>query len=88
MVAKKRVALDASKAGYSLGIVFAAYHLVWVLLLAATGGSFYGMISQFHFVQPTQALPVDWLTAVLGVIGAFVTGYVTGWFFAWVWNRL
>lgn len=87
-MARKNVVFERNKTGLVLGAIFALYHFAWVVLLYLTGGSFYLDMSRIHFIEPTRALEVDLGTAILGTIGAFLVGYITGYVFAWLWEKV
>lgn len=81
--------LNLKKAAITLGIVFAAWHLGWVLSILVLGSPFLNWIMSLHFIS--MALPIapfDLATIITGVIGAFLCGAITGAIFAYVWNML
>ncbi|MEK7189236.1 MAG: hypothetical protein AAB671_01930 [Patescibacteria group bacterium] len=81
--------LSQKTAGLSLGSLFGLMHLGWVLLVAAGAGQkLADWWSAKHFVSGDYAVvSFDLGLAVMGVLLAFICGYVTGWVFAWLWNR-
>ncbi|MBI1961241.1 MAG: hypothetical protein HYS45_00900 [Parcubacteria group bacterium] len=81
--------LSQKTAGLSLGSLFGLMHLGWVLAVAAGAGQqLADWWSAKHFVAGDYTVGAFSLgIAILGVILAFVFGYITGWVFAWLWNR-
>ncbi len=81
--------LDVKKAALTLGVVFAAWHIGWVLAVAVLGAGFVEWIMRLHLIlMPIPLAQFDVLTLVVGAIAAFLCGAVTGAIFAYVWNRL
>jgi hypothetical protein len=80
---KKGVAL-------ALGSLLGLFHAVWALLVwVGVAQRFYDWILSLHFISlPLVILPFHFWTAVLLVIVTFVVGYVMGWVFAAIWNKL
>lgn len=80
--------LNKNHVGLTLGILSGLGHLLWVLAVAiGLGQKLLAWSLSMHFItdgkvtgEPTFGL------AVLGVIYAFVCGYIIGWIFATVWN--
>lgn len=80
---------DVRKAAITLGLVFALYHLLWIVLVAMGGSDFVNWVAGMHFVWvPYTALAFDIVTLIIGLVGAFVLGAVTGAVFAYIWNSL
>ncbi|MFQ6009875.1 MAG: hypothetical protein ACE5J7_02020 [Candidatus Aenigmatarchaeota archaeon] len=85
-----RLMIEEHRAGLSLGAIFAIWHAGWVLFVAAgIGDAFIAWISGVHMLtNPYTVLAFDATAAVIGLIGAFICGYITGWIFAAIWNRV
>lgn len=77
-----------NRAGLSLGLLFAAMHAAWLVLVAAgLAEPALNLMLEAHLVAfQYSALPFDPVTAILGVLGAFASGYVIGAAFAFLWN--
>lgn len=81
--------INVKRAALALGIVFAAWHLGWVLSILVLGSSFLDWMMSLHFLSLAMPIaPFDIVPLILGVIGAFVCGAITGAIFAYVWNVL
>lgn len=74
----------------TLGSFFALVHIVWDILVAT--GSAKGIIDfglMLHQVKISYSiLPFSLGSAIILVIVKFLVGYVAGWIFAGIWNRL
>ncbi len=80
---------DVKKTALTLGIVFAAWHLGWVLAVLVFGQGFMNWILALHFMLlPMPLAAFDIVTLIVGVVAAFLCGAVTGAIFAYVWNWL
>ncbi|MFA5412204.1 MAG: hypothetical protein WC350_02565 [Candidatus Micrarchaeia archaeon] len=82
--------ISGKRAAISLGLLFAVLHIVWVVLVTATGGGIMGWWHSVHFVTGVTltALPFDVLTFIVGIVGAFIMGAVVGWLFAFIWSKM
>lgn len=83
--------ISEKRAAISLGLLFAVLHIVWVVLVTATGGGMMGWCQSIHFLTTGAAytaLPFDLLTFIVGIVGAFIVGAVVGWLFAFIWNKM
>lgn len=77
-----------NQAGITLGLLFALMHTGW-LALVATGlaGPVMNAIEQAHFLSLQHTVLTPTLpTVIAGIIGAFITGYIFGAAFAFLWN--
>ncbi len=74
----------------SLGILFAIIHAAFITLVVSTNGSIvaWGMSEHFFTIPGINATPFDAVTAVYGIVEAFVGGAVIGAVFAVIWNRV
>jgi len=86
------VKLNNSKTGLVLGLFFAIVHAVWallVLIIPANLQNFIDWAFKLHFLEPIYTITsFNLVNAVLLLIVTFVCGYVLGWVFAAVWNKL
>jgi hypothetical protein len=80
--------LNTHQSGMTLGSLFALMHLGWLLLLGLRMGQWSSnMMHNMHFMNDTHDIGMfGWEGAFLGLIGAFVSGYVIGYVFARLWN--
>lgn len=72
------------------GVFIALMHVIWMLLIYLRVAQFYlNWIFGLHLItNPYKVLPFDFGTALTLVIFTFIVGYVVGWIFAFIWNRL
>lgn len=78
------------KFGLVLGITFVIYHLSWLVsLLLGFGDLWLKWTGSLHSVKfEYQILEFDLITAIVGLVGAFIVGYLMGWVFRYVWKFL
>lgn len=81
--------ISRTRAGISLGLLFTLCHAVWiVLVLTGMANQVVSTLAQAHFIAFQYAtLSITATMVVWGIIGAFATGYLTGWIFAFIWNE-
>lgn len=72
------------------GVIVALMHAIWMLMVWLGLGQIYlNWIFGLHLItNPFQVLPFNMGTALVLIVFTFVVGYVLGWVFAFVWNRL
>ncbi len=79
---------NKNRMGLTLGSLFSLSHLLWVIIVAlGFGQKILDSAHSYHFVggdHPVESF--TFLTALLGVIFAFICGYIVGWLFACIWN--
>lgn len=82
--------LNPNKAGIAAGGVLGCYHFCWALLVAAGWAQpFIDFILWLHFIKPFIVVePFSAPRAAGLVIVTALIGYVFGWVFALIWNRL
>ncbi|MEW5996087.1 MAG: hypothetical protein AB1657_00635 [Candidatus Micrarchaeota archaeon] len=79
--------ISEKRAAISLGLLFAVLHVIGIVLIAATGGGIVGWWHSVHFLSMAYTVAAfDIVTFIVGLVGAFVTGAVIGWLFAFIWN--
>lgn len=73
-----------------LGVFVALMHALWMLLIFFGVAQLYmNWIFGLHLLtNPYTVLPFNWGSAITLIIVTFVVGYVMGWVFAFIWNRL
>jgi len=81
--------LDVRKVGLSLGLLAAFMHLVAIALISIFGQAAFKFVAGLHFMgNELLVLPFDPAIAAFGLLATFITGYVVGAAFAWIWNSL
>ena len=67
--------------GLTLGILFGLMHTVWVSLVGlGLAQPVIDGLESWHFISSQYTVTgFDGVTALLGVIAAFISGYVIGW---------
>jgi hypothetical protein len=82
--------ISPNKAGLALGAVLACWHLTWSLLVAiGVAQPFIDFLFWIHFIKPIYVIePFDLLRAAMLVLVTGCIGYVAGYLFGLVWNRL
>lgn len=82
------MAKDRNQAGIALGALFGLMHALWVIAVGAgVGQSIVDALESGHFLSSNYSITgFDPITAVIGVIGAAVSGYVLGWAFIYIYN--
>ena len=80
--------INKNQLGLTLGIVFTILHALWVIIVwVGLGKSVVDWMHSIHFLSDVHTITAVSLgTAVIGIIVAFVSGYVLGWVFAAIWN--
>lgn len=82
--------LKASRVGLVLGLFIAGLHLLWSIIVAIGWGQMLmNFISWFHMLSSQQQVaPFDLTAAFFMVLITFAVGYVIGWIFSTLWNKL
>lgn len=82
--------LNTHKTALAVGSVFGFMHLVWSLMVAiGLAQPWIDFILGLHFLQISYSIqPFNAGTALLLVVVTFAVGYVVGWVFSTIWNRL
>lgn len=83
MMAKER-----NQAGIALGTLFGLMHTLWVAAVGAGFGQpIINTLESGHFLSSNYTNnPFDPITAILGIVGAAVSGYIIGWIFIYIYN--
>ena len=81
---------NKNSAGLSLGIIFLLIHLIWFgAVIFGFGEELLSQIVATHFIQLTiQVGEFNLGDAIFALIRAFVAGYLIGWLFAFVYNKI
>ena len=82
--------LNKNQVGLAVGGLLGLVHLVWALLVAVgLAQSLLDFIFGLHFLRNPYTVELfRFGTAILLVIVTAIVGYVFGWLFAMIWNRL
>lgn len=82
--------LNANKAGLVFGLFLAGWHFLWsILVVVGWGQMLLNFVFWLHMISnPYLVLSFDFTVAVLLLIITFVAGYVIGWIFSSLWNRI
>ncbi len=81
--------IGINKTGLALGILSGLMHFAWITYVWAFKDNALNFISNIHFLNITgSSISLTFGTAIMGIILAFVSGYITGVIFAWIWNKL
>lgn len=72
------------------GTFAALVHAVWSLLVfLGLAKTYIDWMLGLHFLSnPFKVAPFSLTTAVTLIVATFVIGYLIGWVFAFIWNRL
>jgi hypothetical protein len=82
--------INPMKAGVALGALLGLWHLVWsVLVLLGWGQGLLAFILRVHMIHLSLTVgPFDFGTAVSLIIVTAIVGYIAGYAFAMIWNRV
>jgi hypothetical protein len=82
--------INPIKAGITFGLLLAAFHFSWLLLVAlGWAQSLIDFIFRLHFIQPIFVIRPFALTTAAGLMFfTFATGFVVALFFGMFWNTL
>jgi hypothetical protein len=80
--------INKNQLGLTLGILFTIMHILWIIVvLIGWGKSIADWLHSVHFFGDAHTIiPVSLGVSLIGIIAAFISGYVTGWVFAAIWN--
>jgi len=84
------VTIRPDRTALILAILLGSWHLVWALLVAAGWAQpLIDFIFWIHFIQPVYAIQKFNIGIALLLVGITAAiGYVIGWIFAVLWNKL
>ena len=82
--------LNTDKIALIVGTFVGLIHFVWVMMIASGYGQVWlNFIFYLHFLNnPYTVVSFDLVRAVMLVVVTFTVGYISGWVFAYIWNRL
>jgi len=86
----KTIMLSKNKTGLALGMFLAVAHLVWLILVAVgLAKPLIDLVLSLHHLSLSYSVTALSIVPAIGLlVYAFVVGYVLGWVFAAVWNKL
>lgn len=82
--------IDPNRTGLTLGLTFVLLHFTWLILfILGIGDLWFKWTQGLHFTKVEyEMLSFNPLTALLGLIGAFILGYLVGAVFGFIWKQL
>lgn len=82
------MAKERNQAGIALGTLFGMIHALWVLAVSeGLGQPIIHILESWHFLSSNYTTTsLDPVTAISGIIGAAVSGYIIGWIFIYIYN--
>lgn len=82
--------LNGNKVGLVLGFFFVILHALWALIVGlGLGQKYLDWILPLHFIDMLCAVTAfSWASALILIIAAFVGGYIAGWLFVLLWNKI
>lgn len=82
--------LDVKKTALTVGLFLGGWHLVWsILILIGLAQTLLDFVFWMHMITPPYHVTGFTLTqSGILIVVTFAIGYVGGWAFAWVWNRM
>lgn len=82
--------LKPASTALTLGIFVAFIHFVWMMMVFFGFAQLYlNWIFGLHLISnPFEVLPFNFGSATILILFTFVIGYLMGWVFAYIWNRL
>lgn len=82
--------INEKQAGVTLGLLFAVLYAAWAVIVGmGLGQVLINWVQGIKFVSFSMLVgTVNWWTAIIGILAAFVCGAIIGWLFAKIWNWL
>ncbi len=82
--------INSVKAGLALGALMGVWHLCWSILVALGWAQpVIDFVFWMHFIKPVYVVGAfDPAIAAVLIVITSLTGFVFGWLFALLWNRL
>jgi len=82
--------LNQQKTALTVGVFLGGWHLVWSALVAlGVGQLLIDFILWAHMIHLQYVVgPFEFSAAAVLIVVTFILGYVSGWTFAYLWNRL
>lgn len=82
--------ISPKNAGFALGALIGLWHALWSALVAFNlAQPLIDFIFRMHFIAPIYAIEVfDFVTALELVVITSIIGFIVGYIFALIWNKL
>lgn len=82
--------MNIHKTALTLGATVGFWHLIWVLFVAVGFAQpLIDFISRVHFLESHSIVaPFNFMTAIALVVVTFCVGYIFGFIFATIWNKI
>jgi hypothetical protein len=82
--------VSKSKVGLVFGLLLALFHLTWALLVALGWAQrLIDLVFRLHFIEPPYRIMPFRIEVAAGLVAlTALTGFVTGWVLAAIWNVL
>ncbi|MCJ7805487.1 hypothetical protein MUP46_02490 [Patescibacteria group bacterium] len=82
--------LDLHYTGLILGLFMAVMHALWsIMVYFGWAKGILDWVYGLHFMSnPFKMMAFSWGNALWLVLFTFIAGYVMGWIFAFIWNRI
>ena len=79
---------NKNRMGLALGSISALFHLLWIIAVAAGSGKILAdWLHNMHFIADIHIINEFTIaTAFVGVLLAFISGYISGYIFSAFWN--
>ena len=85
-----KIKLNIKKTAMTVGVFAGGIHLAWVILIATgVAQPLINFISWAHMISvPYQITGFGLTQAVTLIVLTSLMGFIFGWMFAWVWNKM
>jgi hypothetical protein len=85
-----KIMISRHKLGLVFGTFLGAWHFVWAwLVLSGMAQSLMNWIFRLHFIEPPYTIrPFNFGMAIALIVITSITGYLSGWVLAAIWNWL
>lgn len=82
--------LNKNHVGLTVGLFVAFMHLIWaIIIIAGLGQSYLNWIFPLHSISNVfSVIPFSLTNAIILIIISFVGGYIFGWLFAALYNKI
>lgn len=82
--------LNKNSTGVAVGFVISGMHFLWsMMVLLGVGQMFMDFIFWAHMIHMQMIIgPFEFTAFATLLIVTFISGYIMGWLFAYVWNWL
>ncbi len=82
--------LNTQSVALIFGLFAAGVHLLWsLLIMLGMAQPFMDWIFWLHMLEnPFRVVAFSFTTALWLIVVTFLVGYIAGWFFSLIWNRV